>query len=230
MRRSLCLMVTVVGLMAACSKTANVEQERNTLIQRDKDWSQSATDADKFVSFVADDGAVFPAGMPAANGAAGVRAFHAQLSSLPGFSVTWTPTKAEVGGAGDIGYTVGTYELNAGTFPAPEKGKYVTVWRKQPDGQWKVAYDVFNADTPGPGPTQHVMVAASAVAWGDAPPFLPAGAKAAVISGDPGKAAPFVIRLQAPAGYQIAAHWHPTDENVTVLSGTFAIGMGDKFD
>jgi hypothetical protein len=52
----------------------------------------------------------------------------------------------------------------------------------------------------------------------------------AVISGDPSKAEPFVIRGQFPAGYRVAAHWHPTAENMTVLSGTVALGMGDKFD
>src|SRR5215813_7184178 len=40
----------------------------------------------------------------------------------------------------------------------------------------------------------------------------------------------FIVRLKMPAGYKIAAHWHPTDENITVISGTFLFGMGDKLD
>jgi hypothetical protein len=68
------------------------------------------------------------------------------------------------------------------------------------------------------------------VKWGDAPPVFTKGAKMAVLSGDPGKAVPFVARLMLPANYKIAPHWHPTDENVTVISGSFAIGMGDKLD
>jgi quercetin dioxygenase-like cupin family protein len=52
----------------------------------------------------------------------------------------------------------------------------------------------------------------------------------AVISGDPGKEGLYVIRAKMPAGYKINPHWHPTDEHVTVLSGTFAVGMGEKFD
>ena len=77
---------------------------------------------------------------------------------------------------------------------------------------------------------RHVLVGGSEVTWGDAPPILEKGASFAVVSGDPTKASPFVIRLKMPAGYKIAPHWHPTDEHVTVLSGTFALGMGDKFD
>lgn len=66
--------------------------------------------------------------------------------------------------------------------------------------------------------------------WGPAPPFLPAGAKFALVSGDPGKAGPFEIRLDMPNGYVIPPHWHPTDETVTVKSGHFRYGMGDKID
>jgi uncharacterized RmlC-like cupin family protein len=66
--------------------------------------------------------------------------------------------------------------------------------------------------------------------WGKAPPVLPNGAQLAVITGDPGKAGPYVIRVKVPAGYQIPAHWHSTAENLTVLSGMVNVGMGDKLD
>ena len=76
----------------------------------------------------------------------------------------------------------------------------------------------------------HIVVAAPEVKWGPAPPVFEKGAEMAVLSGDPGKAGPFVVRLKVPAGFKVAPHWHPTDENVTVISGTFALGMGEKFD
>ncbi len=66
--------------------------------------------------------------------------------------------------------------------------------------------------------------------WGPAPAVLPPGAQMAVISGDPSKAEPYVLRLKMPANYRIPAHNHPTTEYVTVLSGKFHIGMGDKLD
>jgi quercetin dioxygenase-like cupin family protein len=66
--------------------------------------------------------------------------------------------------------------------------------------------------------------------WGDAPPTLPKGAKLAVLLGDPAKPGPFVMRMRAPAGYRVAPHWHSQAENVTVISGTFMVGMGEKFD
>ncbi|HEY2359404.1 MAG TPA: cupin domain-containing protein [Phenylobacterium sp.] len=66
--------------------------------------------------------------------------------------------------------------------------------------------------------------------WGPAPAVFPKGAQMAVLSGDPGKAGMFVIRLKMPAGYKIPAHHHPTDEYVTVMSGDFSLGIGDKLD
>jgi quercetin dioxygenase-like cupin family protein len=76
----------------------------------------------------------------------------------------------------------------------------------------------------------HVMVDGAQMKWGPAPPVLNKGAELAVISGDPGSTGPYVIRLKMPAGYKIAPHWHPTDENITVISGTFSAGMGETFD
>jgi len=66
--------------------------------------------------------------------------------------------------------------------------------------------------------------------WGDAPPTLPKGAKISVLAGDPGKAGPFVGRLMVPANYKIAPHYHSTDEDLTVVSGTLYFGEGDKME
>jgi quercetin dioxygenase-like cupin family protein len=69
-----------------------------------------------------------------------------------------------------------------------------------------------------------------ALKWQDGPPSLPKGAKIAVLEGDPSKEGPFVFRVKAPDGYRIPPHTHPKTERVTVISGQFHIGMGDKFD
>ena len=69
------------------------------------------------------------------------------------------------------------------------------------------------------------------IKWGPAPPFLPAGAQLAVLEGDPMAATgDYTIRLKMPDGYRIAPHWHPKRENVTVITGTLKVGMGDSFD
>jgi hypothetical protein len=69
------------------------------------------------------------------------------------------------------------------------------------------------------------------IKWGQAPPFMAPGASLAVLEGNPmAKSGDFTVRLKMPDGYKIAPHWHPNRENVSVLSGNFKVGMGDKFD
>ena len=78
--------------------------------------------------------------------------------------------------------------------------------------------------------SSHVLLPADQMKWGDPPPVLEKGASFSVLAGDPGKPGVFVVRLRMPAGYRIAPHWHPTDEHVTVIAGTFSVGMGEKVD
>lgn len=90
------------------------------------------------------------------------------------------------------------------------------------------------AAEPQPAPaaktSSHAMVHAATIQWGDAPPSLPPGAQAFVLSGDPGKPGAFAIRLKAPPGYRVPRHWHPTDEQVTVIEGDITLSMGEATD
>lgn len=75
----------------------------------------------------------------------------------------------------------------------------------------------------------HVLIAPEAIEWEDAP-FLSPGATMAYLEGAPGEAAPFTLRVRLPAESRIELHVHPTTERVTVLSGTFHLGIGETFD
>ena len=82
-----------------------------------------------------------------------------------------------------------------------------------------------------PAAPKHTMLTAADMKWGPGPDALPPGIQMAVVDGDPSKAgAPFVIRAKMPNGYRVPPHFHPTDENIIVISGNFALGMGDKWD
>ncbi|WP_431859551.1 cupin domain-containing protein [Azospirillum sp.] len=76
---------------------------------------------------------------------------------------------------------------------------------------------------------RHVVLSPDAVKWEPATP-LPAGAEWSVIYGKPAEPGPFAVRVRFPTGYAVPAHWHSRDEAVTVLSGTFAVGMGETAD
>jgi quercetin dioxygenase-like cupin family protein len=85
------------------------------------------------------------------------------------------------------------------------------------------------AKAPAVGAT-HVMVTSGDLKWVDGPPSLPPGAKAAGMEGNAKEPGPFTMRLKFPANYKVSPHTHPADEHITVISGTFYMGMGDKFD
>ncbi|MGH9536579.1 MAG: cupin domain-containing protein [Terriglobales bacterium] len=69
------------------------------------------------------------------------------------------------------------------------------------------------------------------ISWGPAPSFMAPGAQLAVIEGNPAASSgDYTVRVKMPDGYRIAPHWHPLRENVTVISGTLKVGMGDTFD
>jgi uncharacterized protein DUF4437 len=92
------------------------------------------------------------------------------------------------------------------------------------------AVSISAAQEPKASPRAHVMMTAPQIKWGAPPPALRKGAMVAVLAGDPSQPGPFTMRAKFPAGYKIAAHWHPTDENLTVIAGTFSLGTGDAFD
>src|SRR5687767_7634504 len=81
------------------------------------------------------------------------------------------------------------------------------------------------ATAPAAAMDQHTIVPPQEIKWGPAPAVLPPGAEAAVLFGDPGKEGLFALRLKLPAGYSVPPHTHPVDEAVTVISGTFGLGM-----
>jgi len=219
------LLITVMS--AGCGSSVNVEKERASLMGVDKEWAASIKDMDKFVSYYAPNASLYAPGMPVVTGSGPIREALTKMASAPGFSLSFNPVKADVGGSGDVGYTAGSY--TSAMNGVSETGKYITVWKKQADGQWKVTEDIFNSDT-GAAPSSHVMITPAAITWVDGPPSLPPGSKIAVISGDPSKPAPFVIRARVPAGYKVMPHWHPGDENLTILSGAVALGMGEVWD
>jgi quercetin dioxygenase-like cupin family protein len=80
-----------------------------------------------------------------------------------------------------------------------------------------------------PSHADHIMVLPADLKWEDAK-AAPPGAKMAVIEGPLNEAVPFTFRVKFPANYKLPAHWHPSIEHVTVLSGTLNMGTGDKLD
>ena len=128
---------------------------RASLMQADQAWFEefAASDnrPDTFVNRVLDDANLLPPDAPLVQGKEAIRDVMVMFDATPGFSITWSASAADVGSAGDMGYTMGTYEIRMdGPEGAPIRidGKYLTIWKKQADGDWMVTADMFNADGP----------------------------------------------------------------------------------
>jgi len=159
-RLSTLLVLTLSLLLAtACQRqqTTTMADTRSadeaTLKNLDAEWSKAAgaKDVDKTASYYADDAIILPPNMATINGKQGGRAMWQAMFSVPGFGGGWKVSKVEVARSGDLAYVTGTYELSetdAKGKPITDKGKYLEVWKKQADGTWKCAIDMFNSDLP----------------------------------------------------------------------------------
>ncbi len=151
-------LVALVGLFAVgCNPTSesvpdSQDLDIEAIRQADLAWSaaQAADGLDGTMSFYLDDAIMLPPNRPMAIGKEAIREASASVAS-PGFSVSWKPMKIEVARSGDIGYAIGNFEgtrVDSAGKPVPVKGKYVEIWKKQADGSWKVAADMFSPDSP----------------------------------------------------------------------------------
>lgn len=122
-------------------------------------WSKTAEakQLEAMVAYYADDASVFPPNAPIVTGKEAIRKVLAPLFEMPGFYLTWQATKVEVSRSGDLAYSSGPYEQRFNDpkgNPVTDRGKGVTVWKKQADGSWKAVADIFNSDLPPAAPTK----------------------------------------------------------------------------
>ena len=154
MRRTGILLAALFVLAASgCAPQVDLEAEAAAIRSADADCLKAwaAKDVDRALSCYSDDASVFPSNAPIATGKEAIRALWSQVFEIPGFAVSWDISKLEVSRAGDLAYGHGTFEAmvnDAAGNPVTERGKWVGVWKKQADGQWKLVADIGNSDGP----------------------------------------------------------------------------------
>ena len=233
----------IVVAIATLSQTATSQTRDERAVRAASDaWQRyiAAQNVDSIVGLFTPDAVVLFANSPVVKGSDQIRSQWGDILKIPAYKVHWTPTRIDVASptrATEYGSYAESYDTPTGK--TSDAGNYVTIWHKV-KGKWRVALDAPVSTTPIPpatvaappmDPSTMEVHAASALTWGDltAPGFAP-GAKIAVLHGNPGGPGGFVLRLQFPDGYQTPVHWHPTGENVTVVLGSVALGMGNAFD
>ncbi len=110
-----------------------------------------AKDVDKFIALCADEDIMFPPNAPIVRGKQEVREYMSQFFASPGYSMSRQPPQIEVSGAGDLAYTWDTFELtvnDAEGNPVTQNAKHVVVWKKEPQGTWKIVADIWNSNQP----------------------------------------------------------------------------------
>ena len=147
---ALLLSVAAVGCNKAPDTQSDAQAIRDSEAAAVKDWQ--AKDADKITSHFAPDATLLVTDVPAMKGTDAIKNGVGTMLKDPHLSLTFSPSVVVVAKDGDMAYTQGYYVM---TYSEPktgatliEKGKYVTVHQKQPDGSWKIVEDIENADAP----------------------------------------------------------------------------------
>jgi uncharacterized protein (TIGR02246 family) len=148
-----CVVLVVFAVSAAVAKEPadNRSADERTLRELDAQWSRAAAanDLEATVSYYADDASVLPPNAPTVAGKPAIRTLWSSMLD-PKVSVSWQAVKVEVARSGDLAYLLGAYRVDSKETQGKtlDQGKFVEVWKKQPDGKWKVVADIFNSDLP----------------------------------------------------------------------------------
>ena len=139
----------LLSLLLACAACSSGPVDPEELMEADRDFARRVAEgglAEWGESF-ADDAVLLPRDGPNVRGRAGIRDFMAAAFDTPGFRLSWVPEGAAIAESGDLGYTWGSFEQQlpgAGGALVTTRGKYVTIWRREADGTWKVTLDMGN--------------------------------------------------------------------------------------
>jgi ketosteroid isomerase-like protein len=150
------MMITTVALEAQAAApdpkptaTDSKPATTDTLRQLEADFMKAAAErgSEGYMSFYAEDAIEVPNGSEAIHGKANIAKTMDFLNDKNN-QLTWTPVDAGISLSGDLGYTSGKYEFRSKDKDGKvkiEHGKYTSIWKKQPDGNWKVVLDMGNA-------------------------------------------------------------------------------------
>ena len=158
MRTSLFCLIVV---LSACTKTEVDTRDAEAKAIKDVEaaWVKSAAakDADAFVAFFTNDASVLSPNAPILTGKEAIKEGVKPMLSDPNFSLLLVPTHVEVAKSSDLAFSQGTYKMTFSDLRGAkfdDEGKYLTVWRKLPDGSWKAVEETMNSDLPLPPPPQ----------------------------------------------------------------------------
>jgi ketosteroid isomerase-like protein len=147
----------VVLIFSAMSMSGSFGQASgkasDALLAADVAWMKvyAAKDLEKSVAFFDNEGSMLPSNAPIATGKDALTKSLGSAFATPDYTLSWHANKVGVARSGELGYTSGTYGFSikdASGKTISDKGKYLTLWKKEADGSWKVLLDTYNSDQP----------------------------------------------------------------------------------
>lgn len=148
--------ITGLVLLIAESGAAFGQTNRkaeDALLAADAGWMKvyAAKDLKKSVAFCDDEASMLPPNAPIATGKDALTKLIGSAFAIPNYTLSWHANKVGVAQSGELGYTSGTYDFglkDPSGKTISDRGKYLTVWKKEADGSWKVLFDMFSSDQP----------------------------------------------------------------------------------
>ena len=142
---------------SSSEKASGTQAVEQLLRDLDAKWANAAAakDVDQTIAFYSDDAIVLPPNATSAATKEAIRNGWKEMLGSPGFVISWQPAKVQVGKSAEMAWVSGTYELtmnDANGKPINDRGKYLEVWEKQSDGNWKCAADMWNSNLAASAP------------------------------------------------------------------------------
>lgn len=147
-------LLLLVPLLGCGQRSFDAAAEAQKLLERDAEWAELASagkDVERVASYWSDDALIVAPGQPLIEGKAAIRDFVARSFQTPGFQIHWKSEKPSFSADGTLAYMRGT---STTVVPGPDgttmtlTGRSVTVWRLEPDGQWRCVMDIWNDPPP----------------------------------------------------------------------------------
>jgi uncharacterized protein (TIGR02246 family) len=155
----LCSSILIILALTGCNQLSSHDAAVKAIQDTEAQWNQdyASRDVDKIMDHYADDAVLMVPGTPISNGKAAIREGTKPMAADPAMALKFASTRVEVAKSGDLAWTQGTYTLTL-TDPQSHQvindhGSYVTTFRKQPDGSWKVVADIATSEVPPSAPT-----------------------------------------------------------------------------
>lgn len=129
------------------SEVAAIEQMIQAWCEGTKQPGEAGAEA--YASFFADDATLMPPNQERVTGRAAIRDWCSELTGADGWTIDWAADHVDVAASGEMACGFGHYALSfkdADGNPVEDRGKWLDVFRKEPDGSWRASTVAFNSD------------------------------------------------------------------------------------